>query len=128
MHSNKLFGFALFLHTISFAVPWSGEILIYLRPKVMFIALNLKKIFKRYQNLIMIHSNYYIIFFKIIFEKVSATNGPIILVYFFNLLIAGIIIFISSEFFSNSELCGFRPKTAIFGFLLNNFFNKKLMF
>ena len=37
------------------------------------------------------------------------------------LLIAGIIIFFSSDFLQNSLLCGFNPKIAIFGFLLINF-------
>ena len=37
---------------------------------------------------------------------------------FSNFLIVGIIILFSSEFFLNSALWGFKPKTAIFGFLL----------
>ena len=38
-----LSGLATFLPILSFAVPWSGEILIYLSPRVILIALNLNK-------------------------------------------------------------------------------------
>ena len=40
---NYALGLATFLPILSFAVPWSGEILIYLSPRVILIALNLNK-------------------------------------------------------------------------------------
>ena len=50
---------------------------------------------------------------------VSATKGPLTFKpNFLSVLIAGMIIFFSSEFFFNSELCGFKPRTAILGLIL----------
>ena len=52
-------------------------------------------------------------------NKVSDTNGPETLIPdFFNFLIAGIIIFTSSEFLLSSALWGFRPKIPILGLKL----------
>ena len=52
----------------------------------------------------------------------SAGKGPITLYFlFFKNLIAGIIEVTSSDFLRNSSLCGFKPKTAIIGFLFKTF-------
>ena len=56
-------------------------------------------------------------------NNVSATNGPIALMLrLFKDLIAGIIIFFSSDFSLNSALCGLRPNMPIFGFFFQKFF------
>ena len=49
----------------------------------------------------------------------SAESGPLTFIpSLFNFLIAGNIIFFSSEFLLNSALCGFKPKTQNLGLLL----------
>jgi hypothetical protein len=56
---------------------------------------------------------------------VSAANGPSILyLSFFNFLIVGKIILLSSLKLSILSQCGFRPVTPIFIFLLNFSFQK----
>ena len=56
----------------------------------------------------------------------SDAKGPSTFIpFFFNLLIAGIIILRSSDFFLSSLLCGFKPNIAIVGFL--EFFCKKYL-
>jgi hypothetical protein len=50
---------------------------------------------------------------------VSAESGPEILIFcFFNFLIAGLIIFSSSENLSLEKQCGFNPVIAILIFFL----------
>ena len=50
-------------------------------------------------------------------KTVSDANGPFTLTFNLNnFLIAGMIIFFSSDFFLNSALCGLRPRMPIFGF------------
>ena len=57
-------------------------------------------------------------FLKSFIKIVSDEKGPkVFILIFLRAFIVGIINLISSEFFLNSALCGFKPKKAIFGFL-----------
>ena len=64
-------------------------------------------------------SNFFRFFDK---NNASAECGPKTLIFcFFNFLIAGFIIFSSSENFSLEKQCGFRPVIAILIFFLKYF-------
>ena len=66
-----------------------------------------------------ITSNLY--FLKII-KLESEAIGPVTLIFnLIKVLIALFIISFSSDFFDNEKLCGFKPRIAKFGFLLNIF-------
>ena len=69
----------------------------------------------------MIHSNQNMKTFFLKSKKaVSGESGPYTdFFFFFNFLIAGKIIFFSSELLLSSLLCGFKPRRPILGLILN---------
>ena len=88
--------------------------------KVILIALNLKIVLKGERTwswyMPTITSGLY---FVLKIKAVSGDIGPLTLILIFLIFfIAGSIIFFYSVFFKAEKLCGFKPKTAIEGFLL----------
>ena len=118
----RLLGFDEFLPIIWKLGPWSGDILIYGKPKVIFIAskpliaLIGDKTWSWYIPIIT--SNFFLFWFKNI---VSAEKGPLIFNFFFlSNSNAGEIIFLSSLILKKFSQWGFNPQTAIEGFFEKN--------